>query len=159
MSFSYQFGANPPIDYPRLLIMDTQEFQLDASGNPTTKRAYIFEDSEIQAMTAMQTLQYQSSMQYSWPQYQTLPTSPVSYLRIAAMLLMCIASNTSKLSLFTRILDVQMAGNAANDPREMAQSYLAIDDDAGAFAIIEQCSTAWAFSDRYWKQVQRQSGQ
>ena len=42
--------------------------------------------------------------------------------------------------------------------RMQAEEYRQIDDNSGAMFVIEQCSTTWAFHDRYWAQVQRQQG-
>ncbi len=146
MAFSYQFGANPPIDYPRLLIADTVALN------------HIFEDSEIQAATLMQALQYQSGMFWSGAQGQNLPVSPVSYLRIAALLLDSIASNKARLSSISRILDINLnTGVSAQALRDQANEYRDMDDNAGAFMIIEQCNDVFSFRDRFWKQVQRQS--
>lgn len=146
MAFSYERGENPPIDYPRLLIMDT-----DAAH-------YIFEDSEIQAVTTMQTLQFQSGQFWSGAQGANLPSSPVSYLRIAATLLDCLAANNARLSGMIQILDVKMdTKQAAQALRDQAKCYRETDDDAGAFMIIEQVNDDFSFRDRWWKQVQRQS--
>ena len=145
--FSYALGANPTIDYPRLLISDTQ-----ASG-------HVFEDEEIQSAFILQTLQFQSAQFFSGPGGQNLPSSPVSYLRVAALLLDCLAADKSRLGSVTQLLDVTLDPNkAAASLREQAKSYRDTDDNAGAFAIIEQCNTSWAFTDRYWKTVQRQVG-
>lgn len=147
MSFSYQLGANPAIDYPRLLISDTQ-----ATG-------HVFEDEEITAATRLQALQFQTGMFYTAPGGQNLPSSPVSYLRVAALLLDALAANKSRLASIQQIYDVKIsAKDAAKALREQAEAYRETDDNAGAFAIIEQCTTVWGFRDRYWNQVQRQSG-
>lgn len=145
--FSYQYGLHPEIDYPRLLISDTQA------------ENHIFEDSEIQAATALQACQFQSGMFYSWPAGRNLPNTPVSYLRVAAILLDALAANKSRLSSVTALLDVQLAPDkAAVALRDQAKQYRELDDDAGAFVIIEQCNNFWSMRDRFWKQVQRQSG-
>ena len=149
MSFSYQYGANPPIDYPRFLVSDTVDLN------------HIFEDSEIAMATIIQGLSWQSSMQYSGVQGSTtLPTPPVSYRRVAATLLDTLAANASRLSQITKLLDVELSpGVAAKALRDQAQC-LRDEDDAGAFVIIEQVQTGapWAFRDRWWAQIQRQSG-
>ena len=145
-TYSYGYGANPAIDYPRLLISDT--------ASP-----FIFSDEEITAVTNIQALNFQSSMRWTAPAGQNLPTSPVSYLRIAAMLLDSLAANKSRLSTIQQLLDVRLSGaDAAIQLRLTADNYREVDDNAGAFAIIEQCPTEWAFRDRFWAQVQRQSG-
>ncbi len=147
MSFSYQFGANPQVDYIRLLISDTNETN------------HVFEDSEISMTYAIQASFFQSSMFYSPPAGRNVPTSPVSYLRVAALLLDSLAANKSRLSSITQLLDVKLSPNvAAKSLREQAQAYRDVDDDSGAFMIIEQAPTCWAFVDRYWNQVARQQG-
>ncbi len=146
MAFSYQFGANPPIDLPRLLIADTVALN------------HIFEDSEIQLATLAQTLQYQSGMFWSGSLGRNLPTAPVAYLRIAAMLLDCIASNKARLSSISRILDINLnTGVSAQALRDQANQWRDVDDNSGAIMIIEQCNDVFSYRDRFWKQVQRQS--
>ncbi len=147
LSFSYQFGNYPTIDYPRLLISDTQELN------------HIFEDSEILAAYQINAAQFQSSMFFSPPAGRNLPSQPVSYLRCAALLLDALAANKSRLSSITQLLDVKLSPQfAAKSLRDQAQSYRDVDDNSGAFMIIEQCPTTWAFQDRFWNQVQRQQG-
>lgn len=146
MSFTYDFATAPLISYVRLLIPDTD------SSNP------IFQDDEIQAFYFIQSQQYQSSMRYSGPAGQNLPSSPVSYLRVAALALGTLAGNSARLSSVIGLLDVKLdPSKAAEMLRAQAAEYRTIDDDAGAFMIIEQCTTSWGFLDRYWSQVQRQS--
>ncbi len=147
MSFSYGFGANPAIDYPRLLISDTQD------------TGHIFEDSEITAATAIVGNVWQSGQFYSGVGGAYVPSSPVSYLRIAAMLLDSLASNAARLGGITQLLDVKLEISKASQAlRDQAQSYRDIDDDSGAFVIIEQVNDNFSFRDRFWKQVQRQTG-
>jgi hypothetical protein len=151
MSFSYNNGANPPIDFPRLLCSDTQ--QTDANGN----RIYIFEDQEYTAFTAMVSGIWQSSMFWSPPSGQaTLPTSPVNYLRIAALALDSLAANKSRLASIKQLLDVKLdSSDAAIQLRATAAEYRKVDDESGAFVIIEQVTTDWSFRDRFWAQWQR----
>lgn len=147
MSFSYQLGANPQIDIPRLLISDTQ------STN------HVFEDQEILMFYVVQQSMFQSSMQYAGTSGQNLPSNPVSYLRVAALALDSLAANKSRLASVTELLDVKLSvDKAADQLRKQAAEYRDIEDNAGAFAIIEQTPTVWAFADRYWKGVQRQQG-
>ncbi len=147
MSFTYNFGANPPIDYPRLLISDTQDLN------------HVFEDSEILAATQIQSLNFQSGMFYDYPGGRNLPQSPVSYLRIAALLLDSLAANKSRLASIKQLLDVRLdSSDAAIQLRATAQEYRETDDDMGAFAIIEQVNDSFSFRDRFWKEVQRQQG-
>lgn len=157
-TFSYGPDASPPtsnpvIDYPRMLISDTQQF--DAKGNTI----YVFNDQEILNMYQIMAANFQSSMFYSPPAGNNLPQTPVSYLRVAAYLLNSIAANKSRLASIISILDVKLdPSKAAQALRDTAQQYLDMDDNAGAFAIIEQCNDYFSFRDRFWKQVQRQSG-
>ncbi len=112
MSFSYADGLNPPIDYPRLLISDTQEFQPDG-----TTRAYIFSDQEIISMTRIVGNVYQSTMQYDPPITVQVPPYPVSYVRIAAYLLNSLAANTARLTGILQILDVKLDMKSATKAR------------------------------------------
>ena len=131
----------------RLLISDTQSV------------GHVFEDSEITMAYNIQASQFQSSQLWSGAQGANLPSSPVSYLRVAALLLDCLASNKARLAAVTRILDVELSPEVASKSlRDQAASYRQTDDDAGAFFIIEQVSDQWSFRDRFWKQIQRQTG-
>ena len=119
MSFSYQYGANPTIDYPRALIFDTQ-----AQG-------HIFEDEEIIIFTNIQQLQFQSAQLYTAPMGQNLPSSPVSYLRVAALALDSIATSKARLSSIKQLLDVKMdSSDAAIQLRAMAAEYRDLDDNS-----------------------------
>jgi len=104
--------------------------------------------------------QFQSSMFYSGGTGQMLPSSPVSYLRVAALLLDSLAANKSRLAGIQQMLDVKIdASKAAVALQAQAAALRETDDNAGAFMIIEQCNDYFSFADRFWKQVQRQSGQ
>jgi hypothetical protein len=149
MSFTYQFGANPPIDYPRLLIFDTQDV------------GHIFEDSEIMAFTAIAGGVWQSSQFYSAAGGQvSLPSPPTSYLRIAALALDALASNKARLQSVIELLDVKLGSikDTAMQLRAQAQSYRDTDDNSGAFVIIEQVNNAWSFKQRFFNQAARQLG-
>ncbi len=148
MSFSYALGANPPIDYVRLLISDTQSLN------------HIFEDEEITTFANITSGVWQSGMFYSGVGgVGTLPTSPVNYLRTAALALDSIAANKSRLASIKQILDVKLdSSDAAIQIRATAAEYRQIDEESIAFVIIEQCQNEWSFRDRFWKQWQRQTG-
>lgn len=153
MSFSYQFGENPPIDYPRLLIADTQEF-----GPDGVTPAYIFQDSEILSAARICTLNWQSGMFYSGVQGANLPASPVSYYRVAAVLLDALSANKARLANALKVLDIQVnTQSASQELRTLAASYREVDDNAGAIMIIEQVNDAASFRERFWKTVQRAS--
>jgi hypothetical protein len=146
---------NPPIDYVRGLIADTQQFAPDGVTS-----AYIFSDQEITMFTQMQSaFAFQSSMFYSPPAGLPLPSSPSNYLRIAATMLRSIASNKARLASIQQLLDVKLDASKAQVALEaQAQAYIDMDDNSGAFAIVEQCNDYFSYRDRFWKQVQRQSG-
>jgi len=155
MSFSYGFGANPPIDYPRMLVQDTQQFQPDG-----VTRAYIFEDSEILAFTQIVANVYQSSMYYDFPQTVQVPSPPISYIRVAAYMLNSLAANTARLSGIMQLLDVKLDMKSATKAfQDQAKAWLDLDDNTGAYSIIEQCQ--WDdtanFIGRWFREVQRQS--
>lgn len=147
--FTYQFGANPTIDYVRMLIGDTE------CDN------HIFEDSEITAAYAIQQSQFQSSMLYSGGAGATLPSSPVSYLRVAALLCDALASSRSRIISIQKLLDVTLAPEASQKTaaalREQAKQWREVDDNSGAFVIIEQCTTSFGFLQRFYNQIQRQN--
>lgn len=152
MAFTYQYGLNPQIDYPRMLGADAIEF---IPG--TTTPAYTFQDSEIVAMGNIVSGVWMSSQFWTPPSGQpTLPTSPVNYLRIAALMLDAKAANASQLSSIIQMLDVKLSPDkAAKALREQAEQYRKVDDESGAFVIIEQVTTDWSFRDRFWSQWQR----
>jgi hypothetical protein len=145
VSFTYIPGT--PVFYCRLLMADTQ-----APG--------IFSDEEINGLMQVNQMTWQSSMYFS---YQAgalqLPQSPSNFLRAAALGLNALASNSSRLAAVTQLLDVKLdTAKAAAALRDTAQRYLDMDDNSGAFAIAEQCTTVWAFRDRWISMLQRQTG-
>lgn len=154
-TFSYQFGANPPIDYLRIMISDTQEYLPDG-----VTLGYVFADQEIQAITQVVASPFQSAQFYSPPQGQYLPQGVVMpWYRIAASLLDCMAANKAKLASIKRILDVQLdSSDAAKFLQAQAKAYRDLDDSSGAFFVIEIVANEWALSQRYWNQVARQQG-
>ncbi len=145
MSFSYGFGTNPTIDYPRLLISDTD------AANP------IFQDQEIIMFSNLVANVWQSSQFWTPPSGQaTLPSNPVNYLRVAAMALDALAANSSRLAGVIQLLDVKLSvDKAALSLRDQANQYRQVDDESGAFVVIEQTVSDWAFRDRFWAQWQR----
>jgi hypothetical protein len=98
-------------------------------------------------------------MFYSGAQGQLIPQQPLNYLRVAATLLNALAANKSRLASIKQLLDVKLdSSDAAIQLRATAQDYLDMDDNSGAFVIIEMCNDYWSFADRFWKQVQREQG-
>jgi hypothetical protein len=143
MAFTYQFGANPQIDYPRLLIGDT-----DSTNQ-------VFQDSEILAA------------------YNIIPTffitpnagngqaaggnfTAVSYYRVAAILLDALAGMKSRLAAQLKVLDIELnVTDAARELRATAKEYRDIEDHSGAFAIVEMVPNNYAAYERVWKQLLR----
>lgn len=145
MSWTYNNGANPYIDYPRLLIPDTDVTMP------------IYSDEEIGAFYQIQQSVFQSAMFFSGSQGRSLPSTPLSYLRVAALALDTLANNKGKLGSVIQLMDVKLdPSKAAQVLRDGAQNYRTIDDESGAFMIIEQTNTDWSLRDRIEKQFQRQ---
>ncbi len=144
-TFTYDFDNYPLIAYVRLLIPDTNS------------ETFIYSDEEITAFYSIQGSVFQSAQFYSGSQGRNTPSSPVSYVRVAALALDSLANNTGRLAGVLQILDVKLdLSKAAEVLRQGAKNYREVDDDAGAFMIIEQTNTDWSFRDRVWKQFERQ---
>ncbi len=148
--FSYNScdGTQNQIDFVRLLVSDTQSLN------------HVFEDSEILGAYQIQAAQFQSSQFYSFAAGQNLPQQPLSYLRVAALLLDALAANKSRLASIKQLLDVRLdASDAAIQLRATAKGYRETDDNSGAFFVIEmvQQGDPFSFKDRFWSQVQRLS--
>ena len=154
-TFSYNYGSNPPIDYPRIMISDTQQF-----GPDGVTPIYVFADQEIQAAVQIEASTFQSAQFYTPPGGIALPQGVVMpWRRIAATLIDCIVANKAKLASIKRILDVQLdSSDAAKWLQSQAKAYRDTDDNSGAIFIIEQVNNEWALQQRYWAQVQRQQG-
>lgn len=158
MSFSYgptssPATINPQIDYIRGLVFDTQQF--NAAGAPI----FIWNDEEILMYEQLQTQTFQSGQFYSFTGGRFVPPVPIDYYRVAGVMLMALAANKAKLASVQQLLDVKLdASKAAAALNDQGQAYLDLSDNSGAFAIIEQVNDYWSFSDRFWKQVQRQQG-
>ena len=146
MSFSYV--PNTTIFYVRLLIPDTQ------AASP------IFADEEIQGFLNINAMTWQSSMFYAYQGGRLqLPCTPSNILRAAALALNALAGSASRLGAVMGLLDIKLNGAAAaKSLQDVAQRYLDMDDNSGAFAIAEQVTTVWGFRDRWLAQLQRQTG-
>lgn len=155
MSFSYQFGANPPIDFPRFLCSDTV-----ATDPASGQRVYAFEDSEILMAGQIEIAVWASPQFFTPPSgSSTLQNSPpYPWRRIAANLLDALAANQARLQIISKLLDVQINPRASAEIRAQAQALRTADDNSGAFVVIEQVNDVFSFRDRYWKQVQREQG-
>ncbi len=156
MGFTYGFGTNPQIDYIRLLIADTVE----STGSPAV-RAYIFDDQEILMAYNIQSSTFQSGMFYTGNGTgATIPgPPPTTYWRAAAVLLDALSSSKSRLASLVQVLDVKLdPSKTAKTLRDQADHYRGVDDNSGAFVIIEQVRDPWTFRERFWKEIQRQQG-
>jgi len=142
MPATYQFGANPPIDYPRMLIADT---------GPN----FIFQDSEIQAASNIIPV-FVITPNGGFGQTQQANLFPPSYYRIAAILLDSLASNKARLANTLKLLDINTdTSKAAQELRATAKEFRDIEDNSGAFAIVEMVPNNYAAYERVWKQLLR----
>lgn len=153
--FTYNGGQNPIPDYLRMMISDTQEYLPDG-----VTPGYVFSDQEINTAVQIEASTFQSAQFYTPPGGIALPQGVVMpWRRIAATLIDCMVANKAKLASIKRILDVQLdSSDAAKWLQAQAKTYRDTDDNSGAIFIIEQVNNEWALYQRYWAQVQRQSG-
>lgn len=148
MGFSYNYGANPDIDIPRLLIADTVEF-----GPDGTTPVYIFDDREITAMAT-----YVSPAIAIMPsgagQLTTVGTPTYRYT--AAALLDSLAANKARLANALKVLDITVnTADAARELRDTAQSLRDTEDSQGNFGVAEWTVDQFASRERLWKQMVR----
>lgn len=153
-TFSYQGGDNPPIDFPRLLVSDTNQF-----GPDGVTPIFAFWDQEIVAATKIEMAVWQSGQFWSGPMGVTpLRNSQViPWRRIAATLIDALSMNAARLNQISQMLDVKLNPGAVKDMQAQAAALREADDNSGAFVIIEQCNDYWSFIDRYWRTVARSS--
>ena len=145
MSFTFQAGQNPLIDYVRVLTFDT------------VAQGHVFEDESIQIAYQVETSAFQSSMFFSGSAGRSLPSTPIPYRRIAATLLDAESTRQSRIAAVTQLLDVKLdAQKSAQALRDRAQDLRDADDNNGAFVIVEQVTDWFSFRDRFWSQWQRQ---
>ena len=154
-TFTYQGGANPPIDYPRILVADTVQFSPVYGSTPI----FAFWDEEIEAATQIEMAVWQSGQFWSGragvASFQN--SSVVPWRRIAATLIDALAANQARIGLISQQLDTKLNPGAVKDMQAQAAALRLADDNSGAFAIIEQVNDGWSFIDRYWKTIQRES--
>lgn len=148
-------GTQNQIDFVRVLIPDT--------GGQTNlpNNGFVFSDQEIAAFGAINQSQgWQAGFYFSAQLGRFLPSYPANYFRQAAVALNSLAGNQSRLMAINSLLDVKMQNvkDVVAALQATAQRYLDMDDNSGAFVFAEQCTTVWGFIDRYWNQVQRQTG-
>jgi hypothetical protein len=141
MSFSYNMGANPVIDYPRLIIADTDSTHA------------IFQDEEIMSAYNIDSMvMFIPVGQGSPVQVNTAPSAR----RAAATLLDSLASNKARLASALMVLDIKIdSTKAAKELRDSAKALRDTEADSGNFAITEMVQTQWAARERVWKQLLR----
>ena len=148
-------GSQNGIDFVRVLIPDT-------GGQSTLpNNGFIFSDQEISAFATINQQQgWQAGFYFSAQLGRYLPTYPSNYFRAAALALNSLAGNQARLLAISSLLDVkqQSVKDVVGALQDTAQQYLDMDDNSGAFVFAEQCTTVWGFIDRFWNQVQRQTG-
>lgn len=149
MSFTYAFDGtnvgNPAIANVRLLVADTDPV------------APIFSDEEILGAYTVQQNQLMPQVIGGWPggQPAAFPAPPVSPLRVAALLMRALASSQSRMQSVVKLLDVSLSPLTAKDMRQQADDWIKQDDEGCGFVVIEQCTTSFAFRDRWFSQWQR----
>lgn len=142
MSATYQNGANPTIDYVRLLIPDT-----DVANA-------IFSDQEIMAAYAINTFGVFVSPGSGGVSIPVLGTP--SYRWVAATLQDVLAGNASRLGGMLQALDIKTdTRQVAADLRASAESLREIERNSGAFGIAEMCNDSFSTRQRFFKQILR----
>lgn len=140
MSWSYNFGSNPSIDYPRLLIADTD------STHP------VFQDEEITAAGTIDNVYFFASSNSSAGQVRSSVGTP-SPRRVAATLLDCLAANKARLAAALEVLDIKIdAGKAATALQKQAEYLRTVEAESGVFAVAEQVFNQFGWRERVWKQ-------
>lgn len=143
MSFTYNAGANPYIDAPRMLIADT-----DAT-HP------IFQDEEISMAYNIDAIQYFPAVSVNLPNAGPTP----SYRFVAATLLEALAANKSRLAAALEVLDIKIdASKAAVELRKTAEAMRDAERNSGAFGIAELFYDQFTGRERLWKQLIRVTG-
>lgn len=146
MSFSYQSGANPPIDGPRFFASDTQQFKPDG-----VTRAYIFEDQEIQMVTNM-------VAPFAITGKGTF-VGQASPRMVAAALIESLAGNKARLGGALQVLDIKLDLAAASKALlGVAKQMRDAENSDGSFAITEIGWNEPARRQRLWAMIERLAG-
>lgn len=146
MAFTYNFGSNPSIDYPRFLVADTD------STHP------VFDDREITMAAQIDNVQFMASSSSSGGQILSTTGTP-GWHRIAAVLLDALAANKARLAAALEVLDIKIDPSKAADMlMKLAASYREIESQGGFFAIAETVYDQFTWRERVWKQWLRQFG-
>ncbi len=148
-TYTYQYGANPTIDYPRLLIPDT-----DVSGGATTA---LFADEEIMMAYNVSTLAVFVAPN-SGGIAAVIPGTP-SYRWVAASLQDVLAGSSARLGRMLKALDIQVdTRQASADLRASAEALRDQERNSGSFGIAEMCTNQFTMRERWYKQILRLDG-
>ncbi len=135
------------MDYPRLLVSDTNQFKKDG-----ITRAYIFEDSEILAVGQM-------VKPFAITGKGTFTPATASPRMVAATLLESLASNKARLGGALAVLDIKTdLSKASAELREVAKQMRDAENNDGSFAITEIGWNEPARRERLWAQIERLAG-
>ena len=145
--FSYDLvNGDRNLNAVRLLCMDT---------NAATP---IFQDEEIQIFLQLKSSQgiYQSAQSNPTGRPIPAPVQVYSIYSAAALALYAMAANKAYLSSISRILDVELDPSRAQKAlKALADSYMELEDNSGAFAIAAMVNTPWDAKERVWNQFLR----
>ncbi len=148
--FSYTPGTGDNnLNAVRLLCMDT---------NAATP---IFQDEEIQIFLQLKSSQgiYQSGQANPTGRPMPAPVQVYSIYSAAALALYAMAANKAYLSSISRILDVELDPSRAQKAlKALADSYMELEDNSGAFAIAAMVNNSWDAKERVLKQFTRLYG-
>ncbi len=145
-TYTYQFGANPTIDYPRLLIPDT-----DVTGGATTAT---FADEEIMMAYNVSTLAVFVAPNQGGVA-AVIPGTP-SYRWVAATLQDVLAANAGRLGRMLQALDIKLdTRQASADLRASAEALRDAERNSGSFGIAEMCLNQFTMRERWINQVLR----
>lgn len=150
MSWTYDLiNGDTNLNAVRLLVMDTQ------SATP------IFQDEELRIFLQLKSSQgiYQSGQANPTGRPIPAPVQVYSIYSAAALALYSMAANKAYLSSVSRILDVELDPSRAQKAlKAMADSYMELEDNSGAFAIAATVNTAWDAKERVAKMFLRLYG-
>ncbi len=150
MSWTYNLvNGDPNLNAVRVLILDTNQDQP------------IFQDEEIQIFLSLKSSQgiYQSGQANPTGRPVPAPVQVYSIYSAAALALYAMAANKAYLSSISRILDVELDPSRAQKAlKALADSYMELEDNSGAFAIAAMVNNSWDAKERVIKQFSRLYG-
>lgn len=142
-TYTYTYGDNPIIDYPRLIVSDT---------GPD----WIFADQEIMAGYQIDSIAVILPVSGGLGNTITQTFGTPSYRRCAATLLDSLAANAGRLSNVLKVLDIEInVAKAASDLRAQAKALRDVEANSGAFAIAEVVNDEFSARERWVNQFLR----